>query len=245
MRLGTCLLIGGHTPQGALHKLADFCSAPVAGFYSAVDSLPGGLEAFTQKYVSDIRRMRAQGHVIGGYLLAREHYSGRFITQDRKAAYTIWRELADAGFPYAQFQVACHLDRHMKNCDSVEKNNPEASTYYDLAMRNADSAALNTVGFNLCSGEGYPVNITRCLELLEKAALLGNTRAANNLGNYYARIGKLGAANTKGKNPDAALKWYQVAADCGNIGGMENILALAPDSLEARMFEPLIFAQDN
>ncbi len=38
MRLGTCLLIGGHTPQGALHKLADFCSAPVAGFYSAVDS---------------------------------------------------------------------------------------------------------------------------------------------------------------------------------------------------------------
>ncbi len=37
MRLGTCLLIGGHTPQGALHKLADFCSAPVAGFYSAVD----------------------------------------------------------------------------------------------------------------------------------------------------------------------------------------------------------------
>ncbi len=38
MRLGTCLLIGGHTPQGALHKLADFCSAPVAGFYSAVDT---------------------------------------------------------------------------------------------------------------------------------------------------------------------------------------------------------------
>ncbi len=38
MRLGTCLLIGGHTPQGALHKLADFCSAPVAGFYSAVDN---------------------------------------------------------------------------------------------------------------------------------------------------------------------------------------------------------------
>ncbi len=41
MRLGTCLLIGGHTPQGALHKLADFCSAPVAGFYSAVDNQEG------------------------------------------------------------------------------------------------------------------------------------------------------------------------------------------------------------
>ncbi len=45
MRLGTCLLIGGHTPQGALHKLADFCSAPVAGFYSAVDSQHAALMA--------------------------------------------------------------------------------------------------------------------------------------------------------------------------------------------------------
>lgn len=37
MRLGTCLLFEGRTLQGAHPKLAYFCSAPVAGFYAAVD----------------------------------------------------------------------------------------------------------------------------------------------------------------------------------------------------------------
>ena len=38
MRLGPCLLFEGHTLQGAHPKLACFCSAPVAGFYAAVDT---------------------------------------------------------------------------------------------------------------------------------------------------------------------------------------------------------------
>jgi len=38
MRLGPCLLFKGRTLQGAYLKLAYFCSAPVAGFYTAVDS---------------------------------------------------------------------------------------------------------------------------------------------------------------------------------------------------------------
>jgi hypothetical protein len=38
MRLGTCLLFEGCTLQGAHPKLAYFCSAPVAGFYAAVDT---------------------------------------------------------------------------------------------------------------------------------------------------------------------------------------------------------------
>ncbi len=55
MRLGTCLLIGGHTPQGALHKLADFCSAPVAGFYSAVDR---------QKVRAEVSEQDAHGRTV-------------------------------------------------------------------------------------------------------------------------------------------------------------------------------------
>ena len=38
MRLGTCLLYEGRTLQGALNKMVDICSAPVADFYAAVDS---------------------------------------------------------------------------------------------------------------------------------------------------------------------------------------------------------------
>lgn len=39
MRLGTSLLYESRTLQGAHPKMADFYSAPVAGFYSAVDTL--------------------------------------------------------------------------------------------------------------------------------------------------------------------------------------------------------------
>jgi len=41
MRLGTSLLHEGRTLQGVHPKLADFCSAPVAGFYAAVDIQKG------------------------------------------------------------------------------------------------------------------------------------------------------------------------------------------------------------
>ena len=37
MRLGTCLLYEGHTIQDARTKMAYFCSAPMEGFYAAVD----------------------------------------------------------------------------------------------------------------------------------------------------------------------------------------------------------------
>ena len=39
MRLGPGLLYEGRTLQGARPKLADFCSATMAEFYSAVDML--------------------------------------------------------------------------------------------------------------------------------------------------------------------------------------------------------------
>ena len=39
MRLGPGLLYEGRTLQGARPKLADFCSATMAEFYSAVDNL--------------------------------------------------------------------------------------------------------------------------------------------------------------------------------------------------------------
>ena len=38
MRLGPCLLFEGRTLQGAHPKLADYCSALVAGFYAAVNT---------------------------------------------------------------------------------------------------------------------------------------------------------------------------------------------------------------
>ncbi|MEY8882549.1 hypothetical protein [Donghicola sp. XS_ASV15] len=42
MRLGPGLLYEGRTLQGARPKLADFCSATMAEFYSAVDTMAGG-----------------------------------------------------------------------------------------------------------------------------------------------------------------------------------------------------------
>src|SRR6056297_876450 len=45
MRLGPGLLYEGRTLQGARAKLAGFCSAPMAEFYSAVDSLAQNISA--------------------------------------------------------------------------------------------------------------------------------------------------------------------------------------------------------
>ena len=44
MRLGPGLLYEGRTLQGARPKLADFCSATMAEFYSAVDTGRWGVE---------------------------------------------------------------------------------------------------------------------------------------------------------------------------------------------------------
>lgn len=45
MRLGPGLLYEGRTLQGARPKLADFCSATMAEFYSAVDNRPYDLSS--------------------------------------------------------------------------------------------------------------------------------------------------------------------------------------------------------
>ena len=59
MRLGPGLLYEGRTLQGARPKLADFCSATMAEFYSAVDS------AYQSRLVSTIRDQQASGYLQG------------------------------------------------------------------------------------------------------------------------------------------------------------------------------------
>ena len=51
MRLGPGLLYEGRTLQGARPKLADFCSATMAEFYSAVDSFLVGPQFATASHV--------------------------------------------------------------------------------------------------------------------------------------------------------------------------------------------------
>ena len=66
MRLGTCLLNESRTLQGARAQMAYFCSATVAGFYSAVDTraadeldlLPEG--SAIAEMLADYSVMRAQ-----------------------------------------------------------------------------------------------------------------------------------------------------------------------------------------
>ena len=58
MRLGTCLLFEGRTLQGAHPKLAYFCAATVAGFYTAVDKMPkdqGADKAFFRCGCANVR----------------------------------------------------------------------------------------------------------------------------------------------------------------------------------------------
>ena len=52
MRLGPGLLYEGRTLQGARPKLADFCSATMAEFYSAVDTIAGVMKAVSARIAS-------------------------------------------------------------------------------------------------------------------------------------------------------------------------------------------------
>src|SRR6056297_432613 len=54
MRLGPGLLYEGRTLQGARAKLAGFCSAPMAEFYSAVDNHVAGEHLSTRPVIASI-----------------------------------------------------------------------------------------------------------------------------------------------------------------------------------------------
>jgi len=68
MRLGPGLLYEGRTLQGARPKLADFCSATMAEFYSAVDRLGDALGAMAAQGISmvytDLNIVVAEGNFV-------------------------------------------------------------------------------------------------------------------------------------------------------------------------------------
>jgi hypothetical protein len=71
---------------------------------------------------------------------------------------------------------------------------------------------------------GLPVDQAKCIDLLRESAVLGHPPALNQLGNFHHH-GNLGLE----QNEDEALKYYEKAAEGGNI--------LARDSLACAEYE--------
>jgi uncharacterized protein len=84
-----------------------------------------------------------------------------------------------------------------------------AEHFYDLAGKQAYSAALVELGYMARIGQGRDVDYKRAFDFYMKAAALGNLRARTNIGTAYIR------GQGVPKLPEEGVLWYRLAASSG------------------------------
>jgi TPR repeat protein len=99
----------------------------------------------------------------------------------------------------------------------VSKDYTKAKFWYEKAIENGDSGAMNNLGVMYNNGEGVSQDYQNAKECYEKAAEKGNTGAMNNLGLVYK--------NGEGVIQDyqKAKEWFEKAAQKGDAAAMTNL----------------------
>lgn len=125
---------------------------------------------------------------------------------DSTRALEIWKPLAEAGDPRAQYAIANLYFEGL----GVSKNEATANYWMERAAQQGLAAAQLTLGNNYREGFGLPRNDAKAVEWWQLAAEQGNTDAMYNLGvhYYYGR----GVA----RDNVTALEWFLKAADGGH-----------------------------
>ena len=98
--------------------------------------------------------------------------------------------------------------------DYVEHNPIKAFKYYQMAASQGHLEGMTNLGYCYQEGIGTDINIQTAEEWLHKAADGGNADAQNILGNLYHNIMM---------DDVKAFKYYKLAADQGQLGGMANV----------------------
>ena len=94
--------------------------------------------------------------------------------------------------------------------NGVERDEKKAFRYYSMAAAQEDKIAVNNLGSLYYSGIGTEKNVTKAVEMFDKAAGLGNGEAAINLAFIYLTS----SANVSNQR---IYELLQQAADTGNI----------------------------
>lgn len=121
-------------------------------------------------------------------------------------AFDVWKPLAEAGNPQAQFGLAVIYE---KGSDSVAQDLDAAARWYELAAVQGHTAAQNNLGHMYSQGLGVQRDKARAVELWKEAAKGGHETAYYNLGLAYYR-----GEGTQ-KDETQAAKWFAQAADAG------------------------------
>lgn len=128
--------------------------------------------------------LASNGDIKSQYNIATLTLQGKGVKADRKKAFTWYKRAANSGHGPSMYSIA-----HMYQQDAVSDPTlmPEVKIWYEKAMMKNVRQAYTNLGFLYYTGYGkvVPKNVDTAIELLSKAASMGDSSAMLNLGVLY------------------------------------------------------------
>ena len=154
------------------------------------------------------------GNVKSKYLLGECYFYGRGINQDKRTAFSLYKEAALQNYPDAQADLAyCLL-----NGDGCEKDPREAFIWAARAANNSASSAYVALGIIYENGLVGAANLDSAFAAYYMGAKLRNADAMFNVGVYYL-TGKGSVTEDKAK----AIEYFKEAAEFGHPNACFNL----------------------
>jgi TPR repeat protein len=234
--MGTMYILGELLPQDTQKALYWYDRAASHGDLVALYQLgilylegKNGIEGDLSKAAEYFQRA-AKGRLVDAqYNLALMYYHGHGVTRDKEEAFRLFSEAAKRGSPQSQY----NLSTMYLTGEGGIKDEELAFYWCQEAARAGVTPAEADMGLKHLYGDGgAAVDYEKAAEWLERAAGKGNILSASYLGIMY----DLGEGVFD--DPERALKWYQVAADGGDLESMRGA-ALLYLNLEVRDVDPI------
>lgn len=144
-----------------------------------------------------------QGNASAENNLGEAYYSGQGVGKDESKAVELWKTAAGHGNASAQFHLGM---AYSDGAGGLKKSKSEALTWWEKGSAQENADCTSALALAYLNGQGIEMNVTLGLNLLKKAADLGDAVAQYNLGQMY-HDGK-----DMKQDYSEALKWFQKAA---------------------------------
>ena len=174
-----------------------------------------GLDAY---YASDyvaakklIAPLASKGEPPALNLLGMMYELGKGVPQDAKKSVVYYREAADKGYSYAQYNLAVSYDTG----NGIPLNYREAVKWYQRAADQGASFAQYNLGVMFEEGRGTRKDFKKAAYWYRKAALQGHKQAQNNLAWLYKKGQGLKL------DPVSAYVWFELAAEQGMVSAKQ------------------------
>lgn len=169
--------------------------------------LPGFCARDFGEAVRYLREAVAHGHIRAHELLARCHFSGRGVPEDRREALRLWRVAAERGSSVAMYCAGLCLYAG----EGAVQDYHEATVWLRSAARKQVAGAMFLLGQCHVFGMGVTQDLQAGLGWYRRGAESGNREAQFELAEWYA-FGR-GALQL---DMLEAIRWYRLAARQGH-----------------------------